>query len=265
MEKKHSAYFYQAHRTGKIATVIAIIIMVGIPVAFSLYYGAWPQMDVFLISASALIAIYLPQAIANVFAYTTILGSSTYMTFITGNVTNLKIPCALNAIDMTDSEPGTDRADAVSSIAVAASSIVTMVIIAIGVVLIQPLQPLLNAPTFQTATKFLLPSLFGAMVTSNLLNKKSQGHTVTNRWVILAVNVAIVTASYFIFPLITGGTRLQGKEGYMLIAFIPITIGVAYLLFKSGIVKATPVAAPAKPAAAPAPVENSENDEQKPQ
>lgn len=85
------------------------------------------------------------------------LGTACYITFITGNVGNMKIPCALNAMEMTDSPLGTERGDTVSAIAVSVSSMVTMIVIAIGVVLLVPLQPILENPTVQVATSYMLP------------------------------------------------------------------------------------------------------------
>lgn len=83
----------------------------------------------------------VPTALSEVISYTPMLGTACYITFITGNVGNMKIPCALNAMEMTDSPLGTERGDTVSAIAVSVSSMVTMIVIAIGVVLLVPLQP----------------------------------------------------------------------------------------------------------------------------
>ncbi len=56
---------------------------------------------------------------------------------------NLKLPCAINAMALTETSQGTEEGDTVASLAVAASSVITTVIIAVGVLLLVPLQPIL--------------------------------------------------------------------------------------------------------------------------
>ena len=71
---------------------------------------------------------------------------------------NLKIPVVINAQVLTDTSQGTDRGDTIATIGVAVSSIVTTLIIVLGVILLVPLRPLLTSPAVQTATQYLLPS-----------------------------------------------------------------------------------------------------------
>ena len=164
------------------------------------------------------------------------LGTACYITFITGNVGNLKVPCALNAISLTDSALGTERGDAVICVAVAVSSMVTMVVVAIGVLLLVPLQPILLNPSVKTATSFMLPALFGSMAVTNLLTKRSGDYEVHNRPTIILIPLAIVLfINYFIAPI-------KGKEGFLIMACIPLTILSAYIMRKVGIVTVKKIA-----------------------
>ncbi|MBS4785904.1 MAG: hypothetical protein KH009_07320, partial [Clostridiales bacterium] len=142
MNDKNS-YFNRAHRLGRIGTLIAIAFMLGIPIAICIIYRDIPSFSQVMTNAISLLAVYVPTALSEVISYTPMLGTACYITFITGNVGNMKIPCALNAMEMTDSPLGTERGDTVSAIAVSVSSMVTMVIIALGVLLLVPLQPIL--------------------------------------------------------------------------------------------------------------------------
>ena len=143
----------------------------------------------------------------------------------------MKIPCALNAMEMTDSPLGTERGDTVSAIAVSVSSMVTMIVIAIGVMLLVPLQPILENPTVQVATSYMLPALFGSMVVTNVANSKSGEYRIKNRVLtMLAPMACIIAFDYLVMPI-------KGKEGYTMIVTIPLTILLAYIMYKLGIVK----------------------------
>ena len=79
------------------------------------------------------------------------------------NLTNLKIPCAFNAREIAGAEAGTPENEIISTLSVATSALVTMVVIFIGVLLLIPLTPLLNNPVIKPAFDNVLPALFGAL------------------------------------------------------------------------------------------------------
>ena len=231
MTNDKNSYFNRAHRLGRIGTIIAILFMIGIPVVVCFIYDVMPTFSEVFPTAIGLLAVYVPTALSEVISYTPMLGTACYITFITGNVGNMKIPCALNAMEMTDSPLGTERGDTVSAIAVSVSSMVTMIVIAIGVVLLVPLQPILENPTVQVATSYMLPALFGSMVVTNVANSKSGEYRIKNRILtMLAPMACIIAFDYLVMPI-------KGKEGYTMIVTIPLTILLAYIMYKLGIVK----------------------------
>ena len=231
MTNDKNSYFNRAHRLGRIGTIIAILFMIGIPVVVCFIYDVMPTFSEVFTTAIGLLAVYVPTALSEVISYTPMLGTACYITFITGNVGNMKIPCALTAMEMTDSPLGTERGDTVSAIAVSVSSMVTMIVIAIGVVLLVPLQPILENPTVQVATSYMLPALFGSMVVTNVANSKSGEYRIKNRVLtMLAPMACIIAFDYLVMPI-------KGKEGYTMIVTIPLTILLAYIMYKLGIVK----------------------------
>ncbi len=117
-----SEYTNSVHRIGRTGTVIAILIMLGIPVTMCTYFDMWPKAADHLMFCGGLLALYVPTGIVESVTYTPILGSSIYMSLITGNVSNIKLPCALNALDIAKAEQNTDEGDAVCTIAIAVSS-----------------------------------------------------------------------------------------------------------------------------------------------
>ena len=86
-----------------------------------------------------------------------------YISFLTGNVTNMKIPCAMNARDMAETTVGTPENEIISTISTATSAIVTTLVIVVGVLLIVPLQPVLQSETLLPAFNNVVPALFGAL------------------------------------------------------------------------------------------------------
>lgn len=227
---KESEYLKSIHRIGRIGSLIAVLIMLGIPTVISLYYNIWPNFKDVLIASSGLLALFIPLSVAEVLSYMPILGSASYITFITGNVMNLKLPVALNARQLTNAKIGTEKSDAITTMAIAVSSMTTMIIIMLGVFLLVPLSPVFELPVVQTATAYILPALFGGMFVPMLLNNQVGDYKVKNRLLPTIVPlILIVVINQFFFPL-------KGMEGIVLLVTIPITIGIARIMYNKKII-----------------------------
>lgn len=99
-----------AHRWGRFGTVIALIYMIAVPFVVLAYFDCMPALgDVFNLGTLSILLIYIPVGFSEAISYTPILGASSYLTFITGNIMNLKLPCAVNAMKLTKKEPNTAR------------------------------------------------------------------------------------------------------------------------------------------------------------
>lgn len=152
------------HRIGRITLVMAVILLVGIPFVIGAMNGVAPDGTGFLSGIAKVGIIYIPVAIVEFLVYTPMLGvGGSYLSFITGNLTNMKIPCAMNARDIAGTEVGTPENEIVSTISVATSAITTTLVIVLGVILIVPLQPVLQSETLLPAFNNVVPALFGAL------------------------------------------------------------------------------------------------------
>lgn len=152
------------HRLGRLVTISVILILVAVPFVMGALYGVSPDTNGFLAGFAKVAAVYFPVAIVEFLIYTPMLGTGgSYLTFITGNVTNMKIPCAMNARDIAGTEVGTPENEIVSTISIATSAIVTMLVIVAGVVLLVPLQPVLQNEALLPAFNNVVPALFGAL------------------------------------------------------------------------------------------------------
>ena len=223
-----------AHKSGRVFMVLFIAYMLVIPFIVCTVYDCMPSFKMCLPGLIAITAIMGPASIAEVGSYTPILGSSTYLTFASGNVMNLKIPCIINAQQIAKVEPNTVEGDAIALIATAVSSAVTIIILAIGVVLLSFIKPILENPYVVTASDYLLPALFGCMALG-LLSSGNGKTKVKNHLLPALVPALLVTA------LTVLGIGSTGLAGILIIVMIPVTILCARILWKKGIVKVVPV------------------------
>ena len=223
-----------AHKSGRIFMVLFIAYMLVIPFIVCTVYDCMPSFKMCLPGLIAITAIMGPASIAEVGSYTPILGSSTYLTFASGNVMNLKVPCIINAQQIAKVEPNTVEGDAVALIATAVSSAVTIIILAIGVVLLSFIKPVLENPYVVTASDYLLPALFGCMALG-LLSSGNGKTKVKNHLLPALIPALLVTA------LTVLGIGSTGLAGILIIVMIPVTILCARILWKKGIVKVVPV------------------------
>lgn len=152
------------HRLGRIMMVAAVVLLVCVPFAVGAANGVMPDLKGFLAGFAKVGIIYIPVAIVEFLVYTPMLGvGGSYLSFLTGNVTNMKIPCVMNAKDIAGTQPGTAEHEIVSTISVATSAIVTTLVIVAGVILLVPLQPVLQKPELLPAFNNVIPALFGAL------------------------------------------------------------------------------------------------------
>ena len=152
------------HRLGRLTMILMIGLLLMIPIAFGMMNDLSPDMKGFINGIIKVGIIYYPTSIVEFLIYTPMLGTGgSYLSFITGNVTNMRIPCAMNAANIAKTEPGTPEHEIITTIAVAVSAITTTVVIVIGVVLLVPLQPVLQSQVLQPAFNNVVPALFGAL------------------------------------------------------------------------------------------------------
>lgn len=156
-------YINIVHRHGFRFTLISTLLMIAVPLVFSVLHHAWPTVNLAVVGFMTVGAIYIPIGIIETFTYAPMLGvGATYISNITGNISNMKLPVALAAMKNANCEPGSDKAEIISTLAVASSSIVTTIIILIGVILLMPYLGVIK--TFLgPVTDYLVPAIFGAL------------------------------------------------------------------------------------------------------
>lgn len=160
-----SEYMRDIHKSGKTWFFVAYIFIFLFPVAVSIYFNAWPNPSELLTAALGVVPVYWTVGVVEALTYMPMLGAGgSYLGFITGNMSNLKVPVALNAMDSLGIKQGSEEGDVISTIVIAISSIVTVAIIVVFVVLTVPLAPIFAAPILQPAFNNVVAALFGGMM-----------------------------------------------------------------------------------------------------
>ena len=207
------------HRLGRITLVLAVVFLVALPFVFGAVYGVSPDMAGFLAGFAKVGVIYIPVAIVEFLVYTPMLGvGGSYLSFITGNVTNMKIPCVMNSKEIAGTTDGTAEHEIISTISVATSAIVTTLVIAVGVVLMVPLQPVLQNPVLLPAFNNVVPALFGALGLKYFIKSPQ----------IAVVPLVLMSALYIFVPSLISQTSL------MLLPSGALALGIGFFLFKKG-------------------------------
>ena len=208
------------HRIGRITLGAAVIMLVAIPFIVGMINGVMPDFKGFLRGFATVGLIYIPVAIVEFLIYTPMLGvGGSYLSFITGNVTNMKIPCVMNAKDIAKTEAGTPEHEIISTISVAVSAIVTTLVIVAGVILLVPLQPFLQAEALQPAFNNVVPALFGALGLKYFLQSPK----------IAIVPLLVMSLLCIFVPAAISQTSL------LLIPSGGLALLIGYVLFKKGL------------------------------
>ena len=211
--------------------------MVALPFIVLGYYHCIPSIgEVINVSTISILMIYIPVGISEALSYTPILGSSSYLTFITGNIMNLKLPCAVNAMKLAKKEPNTPEGDAVASVAVAVSSIMTVIILALAALLSTWISPVFELPAVKTASNYIIPALFGSL-TLGLFSSTNAGNKVVKKGIMGVLPVLIIVSLISIFVRVTTGGSLFGMVGLLILVMLPVALISSRIMWKKGIIK----------------------------
>lgn len=193
-------YFDRVHRWGILWNIGALLALICIPVAICLHFNVWPEGEALLKIMPKLMGLYWVTAVVEVITYVPLLGpGGAYLSFVTGNISNLKLPCGLKAMQQAKVRANTEEGEVITTIAIAVSSIVTTVIIAVGVLAFGPYLGLLTEGTLAPAFDYVLPALFGALAAGYILK----------HWKIMVAPLIVgVLFLYFVDPTMGAGTLM---------------------------------------------------------
>ena len=219
--KKNLSYIDSVHRDGTIWNLTVMVLLMAFPLTVAFLFGAAPDWGALLVGLIATAPMYWAVGVIETITFVPMLGAGgSYLSFVTGNISNLKLPCALNALEQNGVSANSEEGEIISTIAIATSSIVTTIIIILGVICIVPLTPGLESPVLEPAFAQMLPALFGGLGVA----------FVSKNWKIAVAPVALMLVLFIFVPALNSGT-----VGIMVPVSVLFTIGVARILYKRGV------------------------------
>ena len=219
--KKNMTYMDSVHHYGRIWGLIVAAVLIAFPLVLSLIFKTAPDFGVLLAGLFATAPMYWAVGIVEIFTYVPMLGAGgTYLSFVTGNISNLKLPCAIDAMERAGVKASSEEGEVISTIAIAVSSIVTTLIILVGVICIVPLTPILESPVLVPAFDMILPALFGGLAVV-FISKNAK---------LSIAPIALMLILFIFVPALNAST-----VGIMVPVGVIFTVIVARILYKKGV------------------------------
>lgn len=210
-------YNQRTHLIGRAVSIITLILLIGAPFALGIILGAMPDVGAVARGVVSVGLVWTISGVAEYLIYTPMLGAGGgYLAFITGNLINMKIPCAISARDMVGAKTGTAENEVISTLSIAASSLVTILVLALGVLMLVPLQPILQSEVLQPAFANVVPALFGAMAYKYFRGSMR----------IAAAPLVVMSLLFMLVPSLTGSTS------FMIIPSGAMAIAITWVLYR---------------------------------
>ena len=221
MKKKELSYIDSVHRDGTIWNLSVMVLLLAFPLTVAAIFGAAPDWKALGLGLLATAPMYWAVGTIETITFVPMLGAGgSYLSFVTGNISNLKLPCAINALEQNGVSANSEEGEIISTIAIATSSIVTTLIIILGVICIVPLTPILEAPVLAPAFEQMLPALFGGLGVA----------FVSKNWKLAVAPVILMLILFVFVPALDSGT-----VGIMVPVSALFTIGTGRILYKKGV------------------------------
>ena len=216
---KQKDYYTSIHRFGRWSTLAAIALMFMVPLGTTLFYKVQLNPSAIFAAAAQLCIVFIPTQLVEVISFSPVLGSGgTYLSFITGNVMNMKLPAAASGHRLMNVEPHSDEGEVVSVLSIGMSSVTTTLIIFAGMFLFTPFIHYLDNPVLKPGFNSVMPALLGTMLLPYLRKNFS---------------LAIVP---FVIATVAGAilsTAAYGQvQGYLLLVTMILSVATAVLLTK---------------------------------
>lgn len=211
-------YLPKMHRIGTITNIFGVVLSFAPAAVLAVVYGLLPDWGALLTAFIAALSAFGFLWFVEPISYFTVVGPiGTYMAFLSGNISNMRVPCASMAQISAGVEPGTNEGSIIATIGMAVSIIINVSVLTIGVILGSSVLAMLPASVTE-ALNYLLPALFGALLMQFGLKQKSLGVTmlVFSVLMCIAINAGV-------FSWLPGASNYLGTLSSVFVA-IAITL-----------------------------------------
>lgn len=175
VQKNEKSFMDQIHKVGRWSSVISIITFIMNGVAICLYFDIFPAMSKALVSILLALVLLFVTGIVEFFSQLPILGSgATYVGYITGNVSNMKVPAVNSVLQIFKAEDGTENKEVLATIASCVSSLLVIVLLTVLVLFSGVLSPVLEWEPIQPAFTYIMPVLYGILLVPSLVGESGK-------------------------------------------------------------------------------------------
>ena len=219
--KQEMTYMEKVHKWGAAWNFSMVAVLLSFPIVVAVLFKAAPDWSGLLGGLLATAPMYWAVGVVETVTYIPMLGAGgSYLSFVTGNISNLKLPCALNALEQAGAKASSEEGEVVSTIAIAVSSIVTIFIIILGVLLITPLTPVLDSPALKPAFDQMIPALFGGLGVA----------FISRNWKLALVPISLMLVLFIFVPALDSGT-----VGIMVPVSVIFTLIIGRIMYKKNL------------------------------
>ncbi len=226
MENKsyfENEYMPKMHRIGKLIGFLGVVVSFLPPLVLALVFGLYPKLSALLTAFISALTAFGILWIIEPISYFSVLGPvGTYMAFLSGNISNMRVPCASMAQIAAGEEPGTEKGSIIATIGMAVSVIINIAVLTLGIFLGISILSMVP-PKVKESLIYLLPALFGALFVQ--FGIKSKSTTTLMLVFALMMNVAVMSGLFAWLP---------GASGFVVIlSCVFVSIGVTMRKLKA--------------------------------
>lgn len=162
-------YIPYSIKWGRLTSLLGVAASFFPVIILSFVFKIVPALDAIVAAATIRISACLVYYFIEPISFQPVLGiPGTYMAFLSGNLSNLRVPCSSVAQKAAGVEEGTPQGAVLSTIGIAVSIVVNLAILTLGVFLGAQVISLIPA-SFVSALVYLVPALYGAMLMQMVL------------------------------------------------------------------------------------------------
>jgi len=208
------------YKFGRIWYLVAVFLMLAVPFVISIYFNAWPPLEKIFAGLLSVAPLFYTIGVIEILTYVPMLGpSGTYLGFVTGNVSGIKVPASINALKISGYKIDTPEGEVVSTLAIATSTLVNTTVLILGMLALIPLTPILESDLLAPMFANVMPAMFGALGVVFLLKD----------WKIASVPLAFMLVLFFVFKVPSSYVSVLVPIG------IVISIAWSRFLYKKGL------------------------------
>jgi len=151
-------------------TMLAAFVLSFLPALYlAVWHGVVPSFGLIISSVTTIVAIYFISFLAEPLLYYPILGiSGSYMSWLAGNIFNLRVPVSIASQNCAGVKEGTPEGDIISTLGMGVSVFVNIIILTIVVLFGSSMFSVLPDKAMK-AFDYILPALFGAFLFASTL------------------------------------------------------------------------------------------------